>query len=169
MYSLATHEVHPAHGLAETLSHMAKLEKLTLKEKSFIDWTADKFYSACPGCLPGDVWKYMRNNFNYKVDAPFDELIIAPYVMKDLKEGDCDDFSLFAKSCIDIVGGWFTNYILFARERNEYTHIAVLAHRGKYGRNFRDAVLIDGTNPNFDIFNRAYKYYKIIKNKDQQT
>ncbi len=162
-YSLQTLEVHPTRGLDETLKQMFYLERLTFGEKNFIEWVWNKFDRGCADCLPGVIYRYMRDNFKYAIDAPYDELIIAPYVMRELKEGDCDDFSLFGKTCIDILGGWFSNYILFGQQKNAYTHVAVFVHRGKVGRKYIDGKIIDGANPNFNVVNPIYKYYKIIE------
>ena len=71
------------------------------------------------------------NYFKYERDDPHDELVIAPYLMPDLRRGDCDDFSLFAKTCLDILGGWFTHYLLLGKSTGSPTHIVVFAHRGK--------------------------------------
>ena len=109
-------------------------------------------------CIPGKVWKFMRNYFEYVKDDPFDEIIKAPYLMPDLRTGDCDDFSLFSKSVLDILGGFYTYYILFGKEKDKFTHIAVYAERG----NVDDPVIIDGVNKNFNEIPDQYNYYLIL-------
>lgn len=161
-YSLKTFEVTPRNGLIETIKQMQYLENLAYRNTEFLTWVNRKFASECSPCVPGKIWKYVQENFLYKDDEPFDELLIAPYAMKEVKTGDCDDFSLFIKSCLDIVGGFFTHYILFGVEKNRFTHVAVFAHRGTVGNDYIDPVVIDGTNPNFNVVPTKYKYYQIL-------
>lgn len=103
----------------------------------------------------------MKRNFTYKEDE-FDETITAPYLLIETKQGDCDDFALFAKTCLDILGGWFTNYLLLGRERNKFTHIVTFAHRGKFLLSYNDPVIIDGANEEFNVISNAYKFRKLI-------
>ena len=117
----------------------------------------------------------MKRNFTYLSDesqlrisrnlfseSGFDERITAPYILLETKKGDCDDFALFAKTCIDIVGGYYSNYILFGKNKKP-SHIATFVHRGRYGIKFRDPVLIDGASDNFNVVDtERYKFYKII-------
>jgi len=161
-FTLNAFEVPASEGLQKTIATMQFLEKLSINNPAFVSYVYKNFYTDCAACLPGKIWRYMQEKFIYRHDEPFDELVIAPHVMVEIKTGDCDDFSLFAKTVFDIVGGWYSNYVLFGREKNKFTHIAVLAHRGQYGKNFRDAVLVDGTNSNFDVYNSVYKYLKVI-------
>ena len=86
-------------------------------------------------CIPGKIWNYIQNNFIYQ-DDPYDELITAPHKIIETKKGDCDDFSLFAKTCLDILGGFNTNYILFAKEKNNFSHIACFCNRGILNNTF---------------------------------
>lgn len=155
-------QVHPSNGLSETLNQMNYLEKLSFENPQFIKFVYKNFYSNCSACIPGKIWKYIKNNFQYTLDDPFDELITAPYILLETKKGDCDDFALFAKTCLDILGGWFTNYLLLGRNRNEYTHIVCFAHRGKFLLTYNDPVIIDGANEDFNIISNEYKFRKII-------
>ena len=154
-------EVHPARALPETLNQMNYLEKLSFENPTFVKFVYENFYSQCAACIPGKIWKYMRENFAYKEDD-FDEQITAPYLLIETKQGDCDDFSLFAKTCMDILGGWFTHYLLLGKQLNQYTHIVVFAHRGKILFNFNDPVIIDGANQVFNDINFLYRYRKLI-------
>ena len=122
----------------------------------------ETFQSNCAPCIPGKIWKYVVENFNFVSDDPFDERIAAPYLMNEIRQGDCDDFALFIKTCMDILGGWHTAYILFGRERRKYTHIAVFVHRGIIGNKYIDPIIIDGANPNFNIIPTTYKFYKTV-------
>jgi len=161
-YSLKAFDVHPRNGLTETIKQMQYLESLAYRNVDFVSWVHRNFNTNCAACVPGKIWKYVQENFVYKDDAPFDELLIAPYAMKNIKTGDCDDFSLFIKSCIDIIGGFFSHYIIFGTERNKFTHVAVFVHRGTAGNSYIDPVVVDGTNPNFNIVPTKYKYFKIL-------
>ena len=82
--------------------------------------------------------------------------------MPELKKGDCDDFALFIKTCMDILGGYNTHYILFAKKRNKFTHIAVFIERGSYSNKYVDPVVLDGANQNFNIVPVGYYFYKLI-------
>jgi hypothetical protein len=154
-------QVHPSNGLSETLNQMNYLEKLSFENPQFVKFVFKNFYSNCAACIPGKIWNYMKKNFTY-VEDDFDETITAPYILLETKKGDCDDFALFAKSCLDILGGWFTNYLLLGRGRNEFTHIVCFAHRGKFLLSYNDPVIIDGANEEFNIISNVYKHRKLI-------
>ena len=155
-------QVDPSRGLYETLNQMNYLEKLSFENPSFVKFVFENFYSNCAACIPGKIWKYMKANFEYVLDDPYDESLTAPYLLIQTKKGDCDDFALFAKTCLDIIGGWFTNYLLLGREKNQFTHIVCFAHRGKFLLSFNDPVIIDGANSEFNIISNVYKHRKLI-------
>lgn len=155
-------QVHPSNGLSETLNQMRYLERLSIENPTFVKFVFENFYSNCLPCIPGKIWKFIKNNFVY-VEDDYDETITAPYVLLDTKKGDCDDFALFAKTCLDILGGFYTSYLLLGRNRNEFTHIVCFAHRGKYFLNYNDPVVIDGANEQFNTVSNEYKYRKIIQ------
>lgn len=152
----------PSNGLSRTIYEMSLLEKKAFNTPSFVSFVYQNFSSGCLACIPGKIWKYMTNNFTFKKDEPYDEILIAPYLMLDIKKGDCDDFSLFAKTCLDIIGGWYVNYLVLGREKGKFTHIVVFAHRGKVGNDFIDPVIIDGVNSSFNVIPTKYNYYKIL-------
>jgi hypothetical protein len=154
-------QVHPSNGLSETLNQMNYLEKLSFENPRFVKFVFENFYSNCAACIPGKIWNYMKRNFTY-IEDDFDETITAPYILIETKKGDCDDFALFAKSCLDILGGWFTNYLLLGRERNEFTHIVCFAHRGKFLLSYNDPVIIDGANEIFNSISNVYLHRKLI-------
>jgi hypothetical protein len=155
-------KVDPKQGLLKTIEVMNLLEQRSFAHQDFIKFVFEKFSSNCAACIPGKIWNYMQENFQYIPDDPFDELLIAPYLMPQIKKGDCDDFSLFAKTCIDLLGGFYSNYILFSKEKSNYSHVAVFVHRGIYNNTFIDGVVIDGANENFNIIPPAYNFYKLI-------
>ena len=154
-------QVEPINGLKETLNQMNYLEKLSFENPLFVKFVFENFYTQCLPCIPGKIWNYMRKNFTY-IDDEFDETLTAPYLMLELKKGDCDDFALFAKTCLDILGGWYTNYLLLGRNRNEFTHIVTFAHRGKTFLSYNDPVIIDGVNEEFNKINNQYRFRKLI-------
>lgn len=158
MITLTQIQVHPSVGLKETLFQISQLENKALNNPIFVKWVHQNFGSECIPCIPGKIWNYMKNYFKYERDDPHDELIIAPYLMPDLRYGDCDDFSLFAKTCLDILGGWFAHYLLLGKERGVFTHIVVFAHRGKSGADYFDPVVIDGSNKTFNVIPSKYNY-----------
>jgi hypothetical protein len=149
-------------GLQKTIETMNLLQSYSMQNQKFINFVYKKFATQCTPCIPGKIWKYMRDNFQFVSDDPFDELLIAPYLMPEIKKGDCDDFALFAKTCIDLLGGWFSNYILLAKEKNNYTHVAVFVHRGIYNNTFIDCVVVDGANENFNILHESYNFYNLV-------
>jgi len=154
--------VPPKDGLKKTIELMNFLEKMSFQNQKFVKFVFQNFASDCLACVPGKIWTFMQNNFDYISDAPFDEILTAPYLMLETKKGDCDDFALFAKTCIDILGGFNSNYILFSKEKFNFSHIACFVNRGTFNNTFIDPVIIDGANQNFNIIPDAYKFYKII-------
>lgn len=160
--TINNYEIHPSNGLEKTIDLMHYLETLSINNPKFVKFVFETFSSNCAACIPGKIWNYMIENFKYVTDDPYDEKLTAPYVLLETKEGDCDDFALFSKTCLDILGGWFTNYLLLAKKRNEFTHIVTFAHRGIFGNKYNDPIVIDGANSNFNIINPVYRFYKIV-------
>lgn len=155
-------QVHPSKRLQRTLLEMSILEKKAFEHPEFVSWVHEIFSSNCLACIPGKIWNYMRSEFEFKKDEPADEVLIAPYLMRNIRVGDCDDFALFAKTCLDILGGWNTNYLLLGIEKKSFTHIIVFAHRGVYDYSYVDPIVIDNTNPTFNLIDHHYNYMKII-------
>jgi hypothetical protein len=155
-------QVAPAAGLKTTIDLMNLLEQKSVLNPVFVKFVNENFNSNCHGCIPGKIWQYMQKNFQYIPDDPFDEILTAPYILLQTKKGDCDDFSLFAKTCLDIIGGFQTNYLLLAKTYNQFSHIVVFCHRGKVGKFFRDPIILDGANQNFNLVSEQYKFFKII-------
>jgi len=141
---------------------MNGLELLSIHNPEFIKFVYEKFNSNCVACVPGIIWKYIKNNFQYVEDYP-DEKIIAPYLLIKIKKGDCDDFALFSKTVLDILGGWQTNYYLLGRERNKFTHIVTRAKRIGNLFNINDTVIIDGANEEFNSISNQYIFRKIVR------
>lgn len=153
-------KVDPEHGLFYTLSEMNRLEKLAILNPTFVKFVHETFSSNCVACYPGKIWRYMHDNFQYFPDE-HDETIRAPYVLLDQKVGDCDDFALFAKSCLDILGGWSTRYLLLGKERGQFSHVACFAYRGRSLFRFIDPVVIDGVNNIFNSIKPEYKFRRL--------
>lgn len=154
-------EVHPKNGLSETLAQMNYLEQLSFNNPQFVSFVYKNFNSECKACIPGKIWNYIKQNFQYEFDDPYDEKIKAPYVLLQMKKGDCDDFALFAKTCLDILGGWYTYYLLLAKRWKEFTHVVTFAHRGVLSNQYIDPVVIDGANDAFNYVNPSYVYQKL--------
>jgi len=156
-------QVKPKDGLKTTLAIMQHLESLAIANPKFVKFVHDQFGSDCVACIPGKIWAYIKNNFEYVSDDPFDEIITAPYILLETKKGDCDDFSLFAKTCIDILGGFYSHYLLLGKKQNSFSHVVCFVHRGRVNNLFRDPVVIDGANDLFNSVNtNVYKFQKII-------
>ena len=149
-------------SLKKTFELMNYLEQKSIQNPLFVKFVFEKFSSNCSACIPGKIWKFMQENFQYISDDPYDEILTAPYIMLETKKGDCDDFALFAKTCLDILGGFNTSYILFSKEKNNWSHIACFCSRGIFNNNFIDPVIVDGANSNFNVIPTQYKNYKLI-------
>jgi hypothetical protein len=154
--------VNPSQGLKKTLDLMKYLEQLSFERVDFVKFVYQNFSSNCAACIPGKIYNYIKNNFTYQTDDPFDEILTAPYILLNTKRGDCDDFALFAKTCIDILGGFNSNYILLGKQKNNFSHVACFVNRGTYNGKFIDPVYIDGANENFNIIPIDYKFYKLV-------
>src|SRR5574338_443968 len=102
MITLQKIQVDPRHGLKKTLAEMNQLEFLSKNNLDFVRFVKRNFASECLSCVPGLIWNYVQKNFKYQSDDPFDEIIRAPHVLLTERVGDCDDFSLFIKTCMDI-------------------------------------------------------------------
>jgi hypothetical protein len=152
--------VNPIHGLNATLSEMKRLESLSFHVPSFLKFVHETF-GGCIACYPGKIWEYMRKNFTFIPDE-YDETITAPYILLQTKQGDCDDFALFSKTVLDILGGWNTNYLLLGRTLGGYSHVATFANRGRSLFKFIDPVVIDGANNNFNTIKSDYRYSKLV-------
>ena len=155
-------QVPASKGLQKTIQLMNFLEQKSIQNPLFVKFVFEKFSSNCTACVPGKIWKFIQENFEYVSDDPFDEILTAPYLMTTTKKGDCDDFSLFAKTCLDILGGWNSSYVLFGKEKNNWSHIACFCNRGVFNNTFIDPVIIDGANSSFNIIPSQYRFYKII-------
>ena len=154
-------KVDPSKALVSTLREMYRLEKLSIQNPSFIKFVFENF-TGCLPCIPGKIYNYIRENFIYTPDE-YDESIKAPHVLIRLKKGDCDDFALFAKTILDILGGWNNNYLLLGKTMEGFTHIAVFANRGRSILNYIDPVVIDGANSQFNVIDQKYINRKILK------
>lgn len=150
-------------GLQTTLKVMNQLESLCFTQVDFVKFVYQNFYSECTACIPGKIWNFMQANFNYVKDDPFDEIITAPYLMIKTLKGDCDDFALFAKTCIDILGGFNSSYLLLGKEKNKFSHVVCFVNRGIINNNFIDPVIIDGASNRFNEISPEYKFQKIVK------
>ena len=129
---------------------MHELERIALSEQSFRIWIEKNFKSNCIDCILTKVWKYMQNNFNY-LDDDYDEVVISPAILIDKRNGDCDDFALFAHTILTALM-IPCKYILLGAENDKPTHIAV----------FSNNIVIDGTNNKFNDIPWKYKFYSLV-------
>lgn len=155
-------QTNPENGLTVTLQSMYDLELSSLSNPAFVAKIKSLFKNECLACLPGAIWNYVRKNFRYVSDSPYDEIVRAPHILMQEKIGDCDDFALFIKTCLDIIGGWNSSYLILGQNPNAFTHIIVFANRGRLNNKYVDPVYIDGVNPEFNKIASKYRFYKHI-------
>jgi hypothetical protein len=134
-------------SLKSTLYVMRELERIAINDKNFVAWVKSNFNKKCGTCLLKEIWNYIQNNFQYVEDS-FDEVVISPVWLLDIKQGDCDDFALFIHTILTIMGV-SSKYILLGATK-QFTHIAV----------YSMGMVIDGANPNFNIIPTKYKFYE---------
>jgi hypothetical protein len=135
-------------SLKLTIQAMNGLEQKTVIDMDFINFVKRTFKTNCVKCYPSLIHNFIVQNFKYSNDK-FDEVIQAPYILLKTKTGDCDDFSLFAKCCLRILG-LNPKYIVFARVPGKFTHVAVDCN----------GMLIDGTNALYNDWQTIFKKYK---------
>ncbi len=148
-------------ALIATIKLLNDLEKDSLNNKEFQSWCINTFANAANGMGEEDfikyIWLWCNSNLKYKEDD-FDETLIAPKIIihSDFLIGDCDDFSLLIKTILSFYG-IKSNYILFAKEKGYYTHIAnIVDIKNK-------KIYIDGVSNEFNNFPYGkYNFYKII-------
>lgn len=139
-----------ADGLRSTIIVMRELERVALRESTFIDFVNKHFSRKCGICTLKRVWEYMQKNFIYEEDE-VDEVVISPAIMLLKGRGDCDDFALFAHTVFTAMG-IESKYILLGSSRDKPTHIAVYAMNK----------VIDGTNNKWNNIPDKYKYYILV-------
>lgn len=139
-------------GLKETLRQMKLLELKAIENKEFINFVFVNFaqFFTDQYKLLFAIHEFCLRTFKFKKDD-HDETLIAPYLFIKYKLGDCDDYSLFIRAVLSVLG-LQSNYILFAKEPDAFTHIAVLC----------SGVIVDGTNKNFNQYPSNYRYQKIL-------
>lgn len=161
--TINNYQTHPSNGLNATLKMMKHLEQLSFRNPRFVKFVNETFGGNCITCKPYMIWKYMRENFVYVPDVP-DEKLTAPYVMIETREGDCDDFSLFAKTVLDILGGFNVNYMILGKKRNQFSHIVTRAQLKTNSMFQRGEVkIVDGASGLFNAVDNKYIFRKIIK------
>lgn len=138
--------VHPKDGLQKTLQEMKRLELKAIENNDFKSFVERNFLPLknCVDCLLTKLWRFVVDNFKYKEDEP-DEKIQAPYVLLNTRYGDCDDFALFIKSVLTLVGiPCF--YLLMGKTPEGYSHIVVVANE----------TILDGANKKFNFIKPDY-------------
>lgn len=147
------YHVKPSDSLAATLQLMNEIEVRAINSEYFRFKIQEEFlkYKINKINLFFQLWQYVRKNFRY-VDDRFDEEIKNPLLMFKYKTGDCDDFSLFIKAALNVLG-IRSGYILLGQQENKFTHIAVITNCG---------VIVDGSNEMFNWIHPKYKFKKVI-------
>ena len=98
------------------------------------------------------VWNYVVKNFTYE-DDPVDEQLTAPKYLIDIKKGDCDDFALFIKTALTVLG-IETNYLVAGETENNFTHIVVRT---------KDGIILDGTNDRYNYLDeKKYPFQSLV-------
>lgn len=155
-YKRRLQEVKEYKALERTLNVLNEVEQESLNDNEFRDFCKSTF---SPYTIQGftnfirAVHAWCVNNFQYTKDD-YDETIISPRLMRELRKGDCDDYAVFIKTVLRFFN-INSKYILLAREKDFFTHIAVVIEIGK------NYLYIDGTNNEFDRF--PYERYNFLK------
>lgn len=137
-------------AVKDTLIIMKQLELKSKENSSFVSWVKRCFGNFTGERLYKKIHYYVRNNFNYTKDVP-DELLVAPYRMLVEKQGDCDDYSLFIKTVLEILNQK-PKYLLLGKTANKFSHICVLC----------GGFVIDGTNSLFNTIPKKFINQKIV-------
>lgn len=135
-------------GLTATLNIMFYLERLAIIDRNFFIWARRTFQN--PN-IEKKLHTFIINSFVYKVDD-YDETLTSPQKLLITRAGDCDDFALFAKTCLTCTG-INSRYLLAGRKPGVFTHIVTVTETN---------VIIDGTNKNFNVLPKEYKYTKYV-------
>jgi len=145
-------------SLENTISIMNDMELESLLNPAFIIFIKNKFgkYKTRKEKI-FQVWKYASDNFIYKEDH-FDEDLTAPKYLITTLVGDCDDYSLFIKTALKVLG-IDSNYMLAGKAGQDYEHIL----------NFVDGFFVDGTNDKFNYLDEIYSERKIIDNSNRKV
>lgn len=138
-------------ALTETLKKMFLLEYESFLNPMFRNFVFTTFSKYKDLELLKKVHEYAFKNFKY-IDED-EETIISPKQMINIKAGDCDDFSLFVKTVLRVLG-IETNYLLAGKNENEFTHVLNITKNG---------ILIDATNDKFNYLPSVYKNKNIVQ------
>lgn len=145
-------------ALDKTLALLKELEMQSLMDKDFNEYVKENITSK----IYQNIFEFIKylHLFIFKkmtyTDDFYDETLISPRVMIKIMRGDCDDFALFGKTILRLVG-IRSNYILLAKERGNFSHIALVLP--DYN------IFFDSTNSKFNYYDsNRYKFYKIIGN-----
>lgn len=149
--------VHNYNSISKTINIMNDMESNSLKDVGFLEFMKSNFsYLAKEKNIFVTIYKirnWIFKNIKYKNDM-YDETLISPRIIIYIRQGDCDDFALLTKTMLRFFN-IKVKYILLAKSKNDYTHIANVF---EYKKEFQ---YIDATM-NKSIFPKQYLYYKII-------
>jgi len=153
-------EVKPQNALYETLGIMRELEKQSLNDRDFNQFCLKTFLQKMQPLKFSDfiesLHTWVKTNIQYTDDL-YDETLISPRILFHTRKGDCDDFALFIKTVLSFFN-IKSYYILFAKQEDEYTHIAnVVPLKNSF-------LFVDATNQEFNSFPYSrYNYFKIVR------
>lgn len=149
-------EVNDYEGLQKTIDLLRELESQSVKDKPFVDFVIRNFGNSIDLLVTLEsVHKFVNRNIEY-TDDEYDETLISPRIMNQIKKGDCDDMSLYIKTVLTILG-IKSYYLLLGKTFGNFSHIAVgvLTNDGW--------VYLDGTAKIFNDFPYArYNYYQVV-------
>lgn len=150
---LAEININPLFGLEKTLQIMRDMEIESVNNYTFKNFITNNFgalrYNKTK--LFYSLWYFVHNAFTYKTDQG-DETLIAPKYMVTIRKGDCDDFALFIKSALHVLG-IKSYYLLAGKDNNGFTHIAVVTPCG---------IILDGVSNQFNYLSDEYINRQII-------
>ncbi len=156
-YTNKVHLEYNFNSLLSTLSIMKKFENESLKDSEFKNYIQKNLNISSKKKLFDKIIKihdWVNENIQYQEDN-YDETIIAPRILIYICKGDCDDFALITKTILKYFN-INSNYILLAKEKNNYTHIANVI-------DFQNNLLYIDATMKISKFPKQYLYYKIIK------
>lgn len=146
---------------------MKRIEEKYSNDMQMINWVKQNFCCNNSTKNISKLWHWAKSYFVYRPDSPEkyisdpiklaihktflgnpDEHLKNPIELMLTKTGDCDDFSLFAKTVFNILG-IPSNYILIGDEKG-FNHIAVKTEIGIVDI-ASDAFLMDYSNFNLKV------------------
>lgn len=147
---LKTYAAH--NSIQGTLETMFLLERESFENYYFKNWVLEKFANYVTELdLYKAIHSYILKNFTYRDENEI-EVVTSPKRMIETNLGDCDDFSLFIKTVLKVLG-IECKYMLVGKTNEDFSHILVVTTKG---------ILIDGTNDKFNFLDETIYTHKAI-------